>query len=259
MARGPRHGIRLPRRRAPGPAPPRIALALNAFLRQKNLAMAAARSPYDILNVAPSAEGVVIEAAYRALMKKYHPDQASGPAEADGASAAEINAAFSLLRDPERRAAYDQGEWRRQQNMLIAQYQPPPTARRASVFGWSGWIVALILGVMVAILGGRTDGAPATEAALAEPDFRSQPSAAEESLVSPAALAEIRAEAFGDRSADAPATAPRRRATKPAASTARVPAAPVARPSRQKPRPRPAPARSKVEEKDFLEREGYIY
>ena len=37
--------------------------------------MANPRSLYDILNVSHDAEGVVIEAAYRALMKKYHPDQ----------------------------------------------------------------------------------------------------------------------------------------------------------------------------------------
>ncbi len=36
--------------------------------------MPSLRTPYQILNLSPDAEPVVIEAAYRALIKKYHPD-----------------------------------------------------------------------------------------------------------------------------------------------------------------------------------------
>jgi DnaJ-class molecular chaperone len=52
--------------------------------------MAGARTLYDVLNVSAEAEPVVIEAAYRALMKKYHPDQGTA-APPDAPSAASIN------------------------------------------------------------------------------------------------------------------------------------------------------------------------
>jgi curved DNA-binding protein CbpA len=60
--------------------------------------------PYKVLQVDSEAEGEVIQAAYRRLAQKYHPDVA-GP---DGAARmTSINAAWELLRDPTRRAAYD--------------------------------------------------------------------------------------------------------------------------------------------------------
>lgn len=63
------------------------------------------RDPYAVLGVSRDAEMVVIEAAYRALMKKYHPDRTSGQ-EAERRSR-EINAAYDILKDPTLRAAYD--------------------------------------------------------------------------------------------------------------------------------------------------------
>jgi curved DNA-binding protein CbpA len=133
--------------------------------------MTAARNLYDILNVSHDAQPVVIEAAYRALMKKYHPDQGS-PAEPGAPSAAAINHAYSILRDAERRTQYDHLEWTRQQNVHLAQYQPPPPPRTPRVFGWGGWVVALLLaGVILLMARDREDLAtvdsPAT--ALAAP------------------------------------------------------------------------------------------
>lgn len=61
--------------------------------------------PYKVLQVDPEAEDEVIQAAYRRLARKYHPDVA-----ADAESAARmtaINAAWDLLGDPTRRAAHD--------------------------------------------------------------------------------------------------------------------------------------------------------
>jgi curved DNA-binding protein CbpA len=224
--------------------------------------MPASRSPYDVLNVAPDAEGVVIEAAYRALMKKYHPDQAAA-AEAGGPSAAEINEAFALLRDPARRGDYHQREWRRQKNMLMAPYQPPPPPRSSRAFGWGGWCVALVLGVVIAVMAGRTGGAKpdnaaeaARAAALAEPDFRSQPSLADAAAVAPAVAAEIQAEALA---VPPPASGPARAAARPPRSRF-VLIDPPRRAPRAKPSRRAAPpAAAKAEDKEFLEREGYIY
>lgn len=61
--------------------------------------------PYKVLQVDSEAEEEVIQAAYRRLAQKYHPDRAPG-AEAAARMVA-INAAWNLLRDPTRRAAFD--------------------------------------------------------------------------------------------------------------------------------------------------------
>ena len=60
---------------------------------------------YKVLQVDPEAEDEVIQAAYRRLARKYHPDLASSPD--DALRMAAINAAWELIGDPARRAAYD--------------------------------------------------------------------------------------------------------------------------------------------------------
>lgn len=61
--------------------------------------------PYKVLQVDPEAEDEVIQAAYRRLAQKYHPDRSAGPEAAERMVA--INAARALIGTPERRAAYD--------------------------------------------------------------------------------------------------------------------------------------------------------
>ena len=65
--------------------------------------------PYKTLQVDPEAEDEVIAAAYRRLARKYHPDVAQDPAAAAAASErmTALNAAWELIGDPERRAAFD--------------------------------------------------------------------------------------------------------------------------------------------------------
>jgi hypothetical protein len=65
-------------------------------------------NPYKILQVDRDAEQEIIEAAYRRLVAKYHPDRNASP-EA-GALLRDLNAAYELVRDPERRARFDR-EW----------------------------------------------------------------------------------------------------------------------------------------------------
>jgi curved DNA-binding protein CbpA len=67
--------------------------------------MADPTDPYKILQVDSEAEDEVIQAAYRRLARKYHPDLA----EATDAAArmASINAAWELIGDPAKRAAFD--------------------------------------------------------------------------------------------------------------------------------------------------------
>jgi|GEM_PF-6186892 len=60
---------------------------------------------YEILGVNRDASDSVIKTAYRELMKKYHPDKNS-TTEAEG-YAKEINKAYEVLIDREKRAQYD--------------------------------------------------------------------------------------------------------------------------------------------------------
>lgn len=235
--------------------------------------MAAARTYYEILNVAPDAELVVIEAAYRALMKKYHPDQGGGVA--DGPSATDINRAYAALRDAERRADYDHREWIRQRDIQLAAYLPPPAPPRLSnFFGWGGWLVAAVLAGMIALMASK-GGAPQLSAAeqaraatMAAPDLRSQPLPPEKSLVTPEEAAAIRADAYAahaDPVTPLPAPAPSPAPAPPQAAAAPVAVAPVApAPKRPVYAARHAPARhahrvAARHDKDFLERQGYIY
>ncbi len=61
--------------------------------------------PYKVLQVDSEAEDEVIQAAYRRLARKYHPDLAATPEAA--ARMAAINAAWELIGDPAARAAFD--------------------------------------------------------------------------------------------------------------------------------------------------------
>jgi curved DNA-binding protein CbpA len=60
---------------------------------------------YKVLQVDSEAEDEVIQAAYRRLARKYHPDMAGGLEAA--ARMAAINAAWELIGEPAARAAYD--------------------------------------------------------------------------------------------------------------------------------------------------------
>jgi hypothetical protein len=66
---------------------------------------------YRVLQVHPSAEPEVIEAAYRRLARKYHPDVNPDPGAA--VRMRELSAAYDVLRDPARRAEYDRRRSRR--------------------------------------------------------------------------------------------------------------------------------------------------
>src|SRR2546430_15255966 len=68
--------------------------------------MQPARSLYEILQVDARAEPEVLEAAYRRLARKYHPDVAQSTGGDQRMK--ELNAAYEVLRDPRRRADYDE-------------------------------------------------------------------------------------------------------------------------------------------------------
>ncbi|MCX8746578.1 J domain-containing protein [Snodgrassella sp. B3800] len=85
---------------------------------------------YDVLNVAPGASAEVIRAAYRALSQKYHPDRNPHNPQAHQRMA-EINEAYNVLSDPEKRHHHD--VWIARQS-LQAHVSPALLARKQTPF-----------------------------------------------------------------------------------------------------------------------------
>ncbi len=65
------------------------------------------RDYYEVLGVERSADDATLKKAYRTLAKKYHPDMNPGDKEAEQ-KFKEINEAYAVLSDPEKRRKYDQ-------------------------------------------------------------------------------------------------------------------------------------------------------
>jgi curved DNA-binding protein CbpA len=129
---------------------------------------------YAILNVSPDADPAVIEAAYKALMKKYHPDRVRDEPDSIQRKATEINQAFRILRDPESRAAYDHREQARQSGMWMGNgpdarpmaYQPILPTRRSR---WPALLLIAILAALVIYVWQMTKGTNREQFASAVP------------------------------------------------------------------------------------------
>ena len=65
------------------------------------------RDYYEVLGISKSASDDEIKKAYRSLAKKYHPDMNPGDTEAE-VKFKEVNEAYAVLSDSEKRAKYDQ-------------------------------------------------------------------------------------------------------------------------------------------------------
>jgi DnaJ-class molecular chaperone len=61
---------------------------------------------YDALEVSPRASAWVIQAAYRCLAQRHHPDRYAQSA-ADDSKFKQISTAYAVLRDPGQRETYD--------------------------------------------------------------------------------------------------------------------------------------------------------
>lgn len=78
---------------------------------------------YRTLQIVPDADDIVVEAAFRVLARRYHPDGQKG----DAARMAAINRAYDLLRTPIRRRRYDRERHLTPVGPGAASVQPPPT------------------------------------------------------------------------------------------------------------------------------------
>ncbi|MPZ37822.1 MAG: DnaJ domain-containing protein [Rhizobiales bacterium] len=67
------------------------------------------RDPYDVLGVSRSASAADIKSAYRKLAKKLHPDANKQDPKA-ASRFAELNAAYEIVGDDDKRKAFDRGE-----------------------------------------------------------------------------------------------------------------------------------------------------
>jgi hypothetical protein len=141
--------------------------------------MAAEPDYYEILQVSPKAGPDVIDAAYRRLARRYHPDV--NPSQAAAVRMRELNQALEILIDPHKRADYD----RRRQRFLAekamaekptvfafpTREESPPGVRerlRRLPAIWlaivAGAVVALAALATIAVLAWTGDG-PATDEA----------------------------------------------------------------------------------------------
>jgi curved DNA-binding protein len=82
---------------------------------------------YQILGIPRDADSVAVKRAYRALARRYHPDLNAGDVDA-ARKFKEVNEAYTVLSDAEKRRNYDQfgANWRQE-------------SQNANNFNWSGW------------------------------------------------------------------------------------------------------------------------
>src|ERR1700752_3971158 len=67
------------------------------------------RDPYEVLGVAKDANAAAIKSAFRKQAKKLHPDANKQDPKA-ASKFAELNAAYEILGDEDKRKAFDRGE-----------------------------------------------------------------------------------------------------------------------------------------------------
>lgn len=90
---------------------------------------------YKILQVAPDASTEVIQMAYKALAKKYHPDLNPGQEEAAQEKMKDVNEAYEILSDKDKRWQYDQIYYRQEkteQKTSCSAPEPPKGAQTHS-------------------------------------------------------------------------------------------------------------------------------
>ena len=108
---------------------------------------------YSILGVEPGAGDAEIKTAYRRLARKYHPDVSKEAGAEEKFKA--VNEAHEALRDPQKRAAYDQ--LRAQGYRPGEEFRPPPDFGRGGPGGGQGFDFEEVFGGGGAGGGGFSD------------------------------------------------------------------------------------------------------
>ncbi|MBZ0304733.1 MAG: DnaJ domain-containing protein [Anaerolineae bacterium] len=117
-------------------------------------------NPYQILGVPRSASADDIKAAYRKKLKAFHPDLAEDK-QAAHEQTQELIAAYEILSDAGKRAAYDAQLRKRETEMVVKTAPIPPRYRSTAPIGLDfstrGWlmraiIIFLILHLCAAVL-----------------------------------------------------------------------------------------------------------
>ena len=78
------------------------------------------RTHYEVLGIGEGVSPEEIRRAYKAQIRRFHPDVYEGPAEEATEKTIELNGAYAVLSDPERKALYDR--------MLAPRVSSVPTA-----------------------------------------------------------------------------------------------------------------------------------
>ena len=104
--------------------------------------------PYKVLQVDRDAEPEVIEAAFRRLARKYHPDLNAAPDATERMR--DIRNAYEVLRDPRLRAEHDRREGTEHHRPEGTEELDRPAATRRTV-------PSRTAGVRLSVLGGLID------------------------------------------------------------------------------------------------------
>ncbi|KAK1322306.1 hypothetical protein QJS10_CPA03g02231 [Acorus calamus] len=105
---GPQIAVRFNFRRSPSvrsPAPLRVSASSAQAAAPLRIGVSGSISLYEVLGVPEGATCQEIKAAYRKLARACHPDVSAGSTD----EFMRVNAAYSTLSDPVRRADYDRG------------------------------------------------------------------------------------------------------------------------------------------------------
>jgi curved DNA-binding protein CbpA len=83
------------------------------------------RDAYEVLQLLPTADQQIVQAAYRILAAKSHPDHDPSPTATR--RMVELNTAYEAIGTPEKRAKYDEERQRAKlvQQAIVPPYQPP--------------------------------------------------------------------------------------------------------------------------------------
>ena len=108
---------------------------------------------YKVMGVARDATDAQIKQAYRKLARKYHPD-VSKEKDAE-ARFKDVGEAYEVLKDPEKRAAYDQVGQRHQAGQ---DFRPPPDWGSGFEFGGGGEPASASRALLETVSGGSARG-----------------------------------------------------------------------------------------------------